>query len=26
MALVAGYTVFVHRHFAGKTRLEEDGY
>jgi cytochrome d ubiquinol oxidase subunit II len=26
MALVAGYTVFVHRHFAGKTRLEDDGY
>ncbi len=26
MALVAGYTVFVHRQFAGKTRLEDDGY
>jgi cytochrome d ubiquinol oxidase subunit II len=26
MALVASYTVFVHRQFAGKTRLEDDGY
>jgi cytochrome bd-type quinol oxidase subunit 2 len=26
MALVAGYTVFVYRRFAGKVRLEEEGY
>jgi cytochrome bd ubiquinol oxidase subunit II len=26
MALVAGYTIFVYRHFAGKVRLEEEGY
>jgi cytochrome d ubiquinol oxidase subunit II len=26
MILVAGYTFFVYRHFAGKVRLEEEGY
>lgn len=26
MALVTGYFVFVYRHFAGKVRLEEEGY
>ncbi|MGE5567462.1 MAG: cytochrome d ubiquinol oxidase subunit II [Rhodospirillales bacterium] len=26
MMLVAGYTIFIYRHFAGKVRLEEEGY
>ena len=26
MMLVVGYTVFIYRHFAGKVRLEEEGY
>jgi cytochrome d ubiquinol oxidase subunit II len=26
MLLVAGYTIFIYRHFAGKVRLEEEGY
>jgi cytochrome d ubiquinol oxidase subunit II len=26
MALVAAYTIYVYRHFAGKVRIEEDGY
>jgi cytochrome bd ubiquinol oxidase subunit II len=26
MLLVAGYSVFIYRHFAGKVRLEEEGY
>ena len=26
MLLVLAYTVFIYRHFAGKVRLEEDGY
>jgi cytochrome d ubiquinol oxidase subunit II len=26
MLLVLGYTVFIYRHFAGKVRLEEEGY
>ncbi len=26
MMLVAGYTIFIYRHFAGKVRMEEEGY
>jgi cytochrome d ubiquinol oxidase subunit II len=26
MALVAGYSTFIYRHFAGKVKLEEEGY
>jgi hypothetical protein len=26
MVLVIGYFVFVNRHFAGKVKLEEEGY
>jgi cytochrome d ubiquinol oxidase subunit II len=26
MILVAGYTIFVYRHFAGKVQIEEEGY
>jgi cytochrome d ubiquinol oxidase subunit II len=26
MMLVAGYTIFVYRHFAGKVQMEEEGY
>jgi cytochrome bd-type quinol oxidase subunit 2 len=26
MLLVLAYSVFIYRHFAGKVRLEEEGY
>jgi cytochrome bd-type quinol oxidase subunit 2 len=26
MLLVLGYSIFIYRHFAGKVRLEEEGY